>query len=135
MSVIKAYKEWARIYDNNENLTRDLDQAILPKILTDIANKYIVEAGCGTGKNTAWFASHARKVTAFDLSDHMLDVARHKITAKNVEFITHDITKKWPVCDSSVDIVSINLVLEHLPSIDFSVAEAYRVLKTGGIWR
>ena len=133
MKVIEAYKQWARIYDSNENLTRDLDRSVLQLILNDIKDKYIIEAGCGTGKNTAWFATQAQKVIAFDLSDQMLNQARQKISAENVEFVRHDILKKWPVNNFCADIVSINLVLEHLPSIDFPLQEAYRVLKMGGI--
>ena len=133
MKVTEAYKEWSRIYDSNDNLTRDLDQSVLPQILTDIKNKYIVEAGCGTGKNTVWFAEQAHKVVAFDLSDEMLELARQKVSLKNVEFIRHDILKRWPVHNSVADIVSINLVLEHIPVIDFPLREAYRVLNKGGI--
>lgn len=133
MNVKKAYTEWAGIYDRNENLTRDLDREILPKLLKDIRNKQIVEAGCGTGKNTIWLAEQAQRVIAFDFSGEMLQIAKEKVTSEHVEFFQHDILKPWPIEDLSCDIVSINLVLEHLPSIDFPVGEAFRVLKAGGI--
>jgi malonyl-CoA O-methyltransferase len=133
MNVKNAYAEWARIYDSNENLTRDLDRQILPHLLKEIKGKHIVEAGCGTGKNTVWFAQEARRVIAFDLSDHMLRIATEKVQAGHVKIIKHDILKTWPVDDLSADIVSINLVLEHFPTIDFPIQEAYRILKERGI--
>ena len=132
MKTEEAYNRWAATYDNDENLTRTLDEKVLKTILSDIKGKDIIEAGCGTGKNTFWLAQRANSINAFDFSDKMLKVAKEKIQLENVIFKKHNITTKWPYIDNFCDIVTINLVLEHIQDITTVFKEAYRVLKPSG---
>jgi len=101
-------------------------------ILNDINGKEIVEAGCGTGKNSIWFADNCKSLKAFDLSTEMLRIAKEKITNSNTEFLNHDITKPWPFEKESCDLVSVNLILEHIKNINFVFAEAFRILRVSG---
>ena len=61
-------------------------------------------------------------------SAEISDNARSK-----VDFVGHDLTRPWPIQDSSVDIIFGNLVLEHLEKLDFFFSEVARTLKGGGI--
>lgn len=133
-SVNDAYENWAKTYDNDKNLTRDLDQIIIKKYMNLYSNKIILEPGCGTGKNTIQFLEYAKSVTSFDSSEAMLKIARKKNKKNNVCFLKHNIRKKWPFQDKTFDIVSINLVLEHIKKIKFVFKESYRVLKENGIF-
>ncbi len=59
----------------------------------------VLELGCGTGKNTEWLVTKAKKVIGIDFSEKMLGKAREKISADKVTFIQGDLTRKWEVED------------------------------------
>lgn len=132
MSIERAYNEWATTYDADHNRTRDLDQVITRRLLGECRFKSILEIGCGTGKNTALFAQIGERVQALDFSREMIEQARRKLPAANVEFRVTDITERWPCADASVDLVSCNLVLEHIEKLSSIFSEAARVLRSGG---
>jgi ubiquinone/menaquinone biosynthesis C-methylase UbiE len=132
MRVDEAYEIWSRTYDEDRNLTRDLDEQITRTTLKDCSGKSILEIGCGTGKNTSWLSEVAAQVHAIDFSTAMIERAQQKCPCANVTFTLADITKRWPVADASVDLLTCNLVLEHISDLRFVFAEAARVLVDGG---
>lgn len=132
MNTKEAYNNWAETYDSAENPTRSLDEKVVRTELIDIAGKDIVEAGCGTGKNSVHFAKYAKSLQAFDLSENMLAEARKKVNGPNAKFLIHDITQTWSIEDESCDLVSINLILEHIENINFVLQQAFRILRKKG---
>ncbi len=132
MNIQDAYNEWSGIYDTNENLTRDLDQAVTRSVLGQNQFDSILELGCGTGKNTAFFGQIGKQVHALDFSEGMIQKARGKVTAKNVRFSIADLTQRLPCDDSAYDLISCNLVLEHIQDLAHIFAEAARTLRKGG---
>ena len=130
--VADAYDRWSASYDLDANPTRDLDASVLRQVPLELAEKRVLELGCGTGKNTEWLAAKARSVTALDFSHGMLARARERLTSSNVRFAWHDIREPLPVEDGSVDVVVGNLVLEHVDDLAPVFAEAARVLTSGG---
>ncbi|MCH7973169.1 MAG: class I SAM-dependent methyltransferase [Bacteroidetes bacterium] len=132
MNTKDAYDNWAESYDIVDNPTRSLDEKVVRTLLTDLEGKDIVEAGCGTGKNSVWFAEKGKSLKAFDYSKEMLSLAKKKVLNKNAEFLLQDITLLWPFDSQICDLVSINLILEHIENIDFVFKEAFRILKPNG---
>jgi ubiquinone/menaquinone biosynthesis C-methylase UbiE len=132
MSIQDAYTNWSLTYDEDRNRTRDLDQQVTKSTLSGRHVDRIVETGCGTGKNTAFLAQIAGRVTALDFSAGMLARARQKVQASNVTFVEADLTQAWPVEDRSADLVVCNLVLEHIANLRFIFGEAARILLPGG---
>jgi ubiquinone/menaquinone biosynthesis C-methylase UbiE len=132
MTVQDAYTNWSTTYDQDRNLTRDLDAAVTRETLSDLQGKAALETGCGTGKNTVFLAEQAQSVLALDFSEGMIGQARAKVRAENVTFTVADLTKPWPCPDQAVDVVVCNLVLEHIENLAFIFAEAARVLRPGG---
>jgi ubiquinone/menaquinone biosynthesis C-methylase UbiE len=132
MKVEQAYAAWSATYDQDRNLTRDTDEVVTRETLRDSQFKSILEIGCGTGKNTAFLASIAQRVQALDLSEAMLARARNKLPCENVTFTVADIRERWPCTERSFDLVTCNLVLEHVADLAFVFAEAARVLTAGG---
>lgn len=132
MTVRQAYAEWAKSYDSDRNLTRDLDQKVMRTMLGNMRFDSAVEIGCGTGKNTALLAGIARTVHAIDSSEAMIAKAKEKSAFDNVIFTVADINQPWPREDRAADLITCNLVLEHISDLSFVFAEAARVLSTGG---
>ena len=130
--VASAYDVWADSYDTMANATRDLDARMLRELL-NARGRDVVEVGCGTGKNTVWLAEHARSVVALDFSAGMLAKARERVTAANVRFVQHDLRNAWPLGDASADVVTFDLVLEHVERLAPVLGEAARVLRPGGV--
>lgn len=131
-AVAGSYDRWSASYDADRNATRDLDAAVLRRAGLPVADRDVVELGCGTGKNTVWLAAHARSVAALDFSEGMLARARGRIADSPVRFLRHDITDRWPLADESADLVVGNLVLEHVAALADVYAESARVLRPGG---
>jgi len=130
--VKRAYEEWAATYDSDRNLTRDLDQQVMRTLLGNLRFDSVLEIGCGTGKNTALLASIARIVRAIDFSEAMIAKAKEKSAFDNVTFTVADINQPWPCEDRSANLITCNLVLEHIAQLRFVFAEAARVLADGG---
>ena len=132
MSIQQAYNKWSDSYDTDRNLTRDLDQIVTQQVLANLQFNSILEVGCGTGKNTSFYAQIGKKVHAVDFSQGMIDKAKEKVKAEHVTFSIMDITKKWSFDADSFDLIVCNLVLEHIGDISFVFSEASRVLESNG---
>ena len=130
-NVKKSYKYWSEIYDTNDNKTRDLDLNASQQILSKIKFNTVLEIGCGTGKNTLWLSKIA-KITAVDFSPEMLKIAMGKVKQGHVEFKEADITKPWKFNKTPVDLITINLVLEHIKDLDFIFKSANKNLNKNG---
>jgi len=132
MDIQGAYNEWSRIYDTNENRTRDLDQKVTCETLAEQHFNSILELGCGTGKNTAFLVQIGNLVHALDFSQGMIEKAKEKVKAANIRFSMADLTKRWPCEDSVYDLITCNLVLEHIKNLSHIFSEAARVLQPHG---
>ena len=128
MKVDEAYENWSQTYDTDQNFTRDLDEEVTSEIFKNQRFDSILEIGCGTGKNTRLFSEIGVAVQAIDFSSAMIEQARRKATSDNVAFTVADLTRAWPIADASIDLISCNLVLEHISDLVPVFAEAARVL-------
>lgn len=132
MKVETAYNAWSATYDSDQNRTRDLDEQVTRLELGDLRWKAVLEVGCGTGKNTKLLADISEQVCCLDFSAGMIEKAKQRVTSANVTFEIADITKRWPTDDGTFQLVTCNLVLEHVPDLVFVFGEAARVLTRGG---
>ena len=133
LNTQSAYTIWAPNYDTDVNLTRDLDRDVTARLLSSNRYALAVEAACGTGKNTPFFASISESVLALDFSPGMLALARERVRATNVEFQQTNLLERWPCADESAALVSCNLVLEHIENLQYIFNEAARVLAADGV--
>jgi ubiquinone/menaquinone biosynthesis C-methylase UbiE len=134
-SIQDAYTEWSSTYDQDRNLTRDLDAFVSQRLLANFRVDTAIEIGCGTGKNTLLLAGIAKQVIALDFTEAMIAKAEKKLRelgTTNVSFKVADVTKRWPFDDQCAQLVVCNLVLEHIADIDFVFCEASRCLADRG---
>jgi ubiquinone/menaquinone biosynthesis C-methylase UbiE len=127
-----AYNQWSASYDSDRNLTRDLDQDVTRSVLSSFRYQLILELGCGTGKNTEFLAQIGARVHAVDFSDQMLKQAKTKLKSSNITFSAADITQAWTFTDSTPDLITFNLVLEHVEDLWFVFSEASNCLAANG---
>jgi ubiquinone/menaquinone biosynthesis C-methylase UbiE len=123
----------------------DYQGNLLPALqkITSFNNKNIVEFGAGTGRLTTQVTPLARYIEAFDISQHMLDLASQKLThsgLSNWHTQTAD-HRSVPAADHSADVIlsgwSVCYVVVDHPQgwqveIDKVLAEMNRVLIPGG---
>jgi ubiquinone/menaquinone biosynthesis C-methylase UbiE len=131
MDIANAYNSWSAQYDTNDNKTRDLEALSLQKILQGKSFKHCLEIGCGTGKNTACLLTICDQITAIDLSNGMLDIAKNKIQSDKVNFIEGDITKDWTFTKDTYDLITFSLMLEHIEDLNAVFQKLAIVSDTG----
>lgn len=134
MKINEAYNLWSESYDAMQNRTRDLDTKITEDWLRGKHFETILEIGCGTGKNTTTYAAYADRVVSADFSEGMLQLARQKIDAKNVTFVQADITTDWTFTDLKANLITCNLVLEHIQDLSHICRQVYDKLQPGGLF-
>lgn len=106
MDIQGTYDSQSHTYDTDRDLTRDLYQVIVKRILMGLDSHSIIEIGCGTGKNTLWLSHIAERVHAIDFSKTMLEKAKAKVSSTNVTFTIGDITKPWIGNNTSADLIT-----------------------------
>jgi 2-polyprenyl-3-methyl-5-hydroxy-6-metoxy-1,4-benzoquinol methylase len=100
----------------------------------DYEGKKLLDAGCGTGEYSSWFASRGARVTGIDLSDGSLREARayvESLSLENVVFEKRSVLDTG-FADSTFDFVYCTGVLHHTPDPFSGLRELTRVLRPGG---
>lgn len=95
----------------------------------------VLEAGCGTGtaaRELAELVAPAGSVTAIDVSEELIAVARRRATRlPGLELRVGD-ALDLPVADGSVDAYRAERTLQHVADPAKALAEAFRVVRPGG---
>ncbi|MEI7591010.1 MAG: class I SAM-dependent methyltransferase [Deltaproteobacteria bacterium] len=94
----------------------------------------VLELGCGNGKTLSAMIGRSWDVTAIDFSFRAVAMSRMNGTLQKAEVCVAD-ARHLPFTSSRFDAVFAINILSHLKKTDRtrSVAEAARVLKTGGL--
>jgi ubiquinone/menaquinone biosynthesis C-methylase UbiE len=110
-------------------------QEIVNELNTDLANLYILDVGCATGRLLSQFAeSGCQHLYGTDLASKILEVARKKLSAYSVpvQLKTADVEDEIPWPDNSFDVVTLTGVLHHFYRPLDALSEIYRVLRPNG---
>ncbi len=135
---IKGFKDTIEWYDQNaEEYSRKVYETVpldsIKKFISYLpSNPFVLESGCGPGRESKAFSEMGVKTLGVDFSQGLLDVARQR--NPNVEYI-HANFLELPFDDSTFDGVWAHASLVHLDTIEEvgkALSEFHRVLKGGG---
>ena len=105
-----------------------LEKELLGELLCSFPNAHsVLEVGCGTGHFTRWLAEKGLEAVGLDVSDPMLNEARHQGGTRYV----HGDALSLPFADRSFDLTALITTLEFLPDPARALAEAARVARHG----
>ncbi|MEA2333331.1 MAG: hypothetical protein QOH58_3469 [Thermoleophilaceae bacterium] len=132
-AIDTGYTIWADTYDPPSEDDHDpiiqLEQPVMRALMDGLPDGPVLDAGCGTGRHTAYLVEAGREVVGVDPVEAMLDQARKKLPS--VDLRKGDL-ESLPVEDGSFDSVICGLAFSHLPEIGPAIAELARVLRPGG---
>jgi ubiquinone/menaquinone biosynthesis C-methylase UbiE len=108
--------------------------ALLKRVKSFEPGSDLLEIGSGTG----WFTVHARlegyNAVGVEISWELVSFARDRAAKAGVEARFHEArAERLPLPDASFDVAYANSVLEHVEGWREALAEAYRVLRPGGL--
>lgn len=129
--------EYVHGYDRRANARlQDQHDALVDLLHHDTrypAGSRVLEAGCGTGAQTATLARNSPRASfvSIDVSAGSLAAAQDKVRAANVQFQQADVLA-LPFAPASFDHVFVCFLLEHLPRPLEALERLKAVLKPGG---
>lgn len=108
-----------------------LEKRSLARALPDFKlGARLLDAGCGTGHFSAFFAERGFEVAGVDISPHMVEAARLK-AIPNASFAVANIIS-LPFEDDYFDVVAAITVVEFLSESEKALQEMVRCLRAGG---
>lgn len=101
----------------------------------DYVGKKVLDAGCGTGEYSCWYARRGSRITAVDLSEPSLRIAAQYAKKEKLENITFEKQSilKLDYPDATFDYVYSMGVLHHTPDPYAGFCELCRVLRPNGV--
>ena len=96
----------------------------------------VLEIGCGTGSTAIVHASYVHHIRAIDISPNMIEIAKRKAKAEEIDNITFEVSSidRLKVADKSMDMVMAHSILHLLEDKDAAIASVFDILKPGGLF-
>lgn len=102
--------------------------------LSYVAEKRVLDAGCGTGYGTAYLSqSGAKTLLGCDNCSEAIAFCRTRYSEFPVHFEVVDLCKSLPYLEQCFDVIFSSNVLEHLFDIDKFLSECRRTVAPDGI--
>lgn len=97
------------------------------------AGQRVLDIGCGNGWPVEHFARGGARVTGVDLTETAVALTRRRLALAGLEAtLVVGNAEALPFADGTFDYVSSSGVLHHTPDTERAMAEAVRVVRTGG---
>jgi len=129
-----AYDTFAKAYasDTEQNAWNALyERPAILALAGDVGGLSVLDAGCGSGAHAAALVDRGARVSGFDLSDGLLDIARRRL-GDGVPLLKADLTKPLPYSDAQFDLIVSALALHYLEDWTTPLGEFLRILRPGG---
>jgi len=127
--------KWVAGYTEHGDVNREhvIDPTIL-RILGNIKNKRVLDAGCGAGYFCRKLARRGAKVTGVDLSNKMIEVARSKEKEQplGIGYYARSLSNLEMLPSATFDVVVSNMALMDTLNMKKAIEEISRVLKNKG---
>jgi len=96
----------------------------------------MLDFACGTGITTIALATSVRQVTAIDLSDEMIRLARDKATSAGIENISFKASTlaDHDLIQGSFDVITAFNILHGLDRVEAVLSRISALLKAGGLF-
>lgn len=100
----------------------------------DLSGQQVLEVGCGRGVGAEVILDRlgAADVTAFDLDESMVELARRRLHGRPVDLSVGDVCEIAQPTGSTDTVVNFGII-HHVPNWQQAVAEIARVLRPGGL--
>ncbi|MET8169050.1 class I SAM-dependent methyltransferase [Streptomyces sp. NPDC005329] len=131
---VNDYNSFAEAYtaENETNLINaHYERPAILALAGDVAGRWILDAGCGSGPLFAALRDRGAIVSGFDASAGMLELARRRL-GDGADLRVADLGGPLPYSDDTFDDVVASLVLHYLEDWGPALTELRRVLKPGG---
>ncbi|MDZ4236339.1 MAG: class I SAM-dependent methyltransferase [Dietzia sp.] len=99
-----------------------------------LSGQHVLEVGCGRGVGAEVILNRlgAATVTAFDLDESMVELARKRLHARPVSLSVGDVCAIEQATGSVETVVDFGII-HHVPDWQLSIQEIARVLRPGGL--
>ena len=128
-------EKWVAGYTEHGDINREyvIDPTIL-RILGNVRNKRILDAGCGAGYLCRKLARRGAKVTGVDLSNKLIEIARSKEKEQplGISYCSGNLSNLGILSSSTFDVVISNMALMDTSNLKKAIEEISRVLKNHG---
>lgn len=102
------------------------------RLLGNVKGKHLLDAGCGEGYLSRFYAHKGAIVTGVDISESLIEICRSQ-PSDNLEYHVGNICNLDFIADRAYDLVLCNLVLLNVPCLNEALKEFERVLKPDGV--
>ncbi|TFG34490.1 class I SAM-dependent methyltransferase [Candidatus Thorarchaeota archaeon] len=113
---------------------RNILNPCVEELIGDVEGKTLLDAGCGEGYLSRYYAKRGAVVTAIDFSRRLIEIAMKFMTEDGqiIEYMVADICHMKSIENEKFDVVLSNLVLLNIPCLKEAFNEFHRVLKVEG---
>jgi ubiquinone/menaquinone biosynthesis C-methylase UbiE len=127
-------RSWQSKYDPSGRLNSRVEQFTVRLSELCLPPGNILDLGCGTGEIAAAIGQMGYQVTACDIAEEMIDIARSSHGARDVKWVClKPDCEVLPFEDCSFDGIVASSVFEYLVDVQSVAAELSRVLRPEGI--
>jgi len=138
MADYKKEEYWSRFANNFDEEQKyivggAIQQATLERLSGESDLGELIELGCGAGFYTKVLAANASHVTATDLSDEMLAVARKQLKDCQNVIVEKADCEKTDFPDGKFDSIFMANLVHVIENPSIALQESYRILKDGGL--
>ncbi|WP_370155956.1 class I SAM-dependent methyltransferase [Streptacidiphilus sp. EB129] len=131
---VNDYDSFAEAYssENETSLVNAYyERPAMLALAGDVADRRILDAGCGSGPLSAALRDRGAVMSGFDASEGMLELARRRL-GDGADLQVAALGDSLPYADDTFDDVVASLVLHYLEDWGPGLSELRRVLKPGG---
>lgn len=132
--VMNNYRSDSIRYWSKENILQKqkgyfdyASRRMFDRLLPDIANRTVLDVGCGLGMMMDYFLSRGNRVFGIDITPESVRENKNR----GLKCLESD-ARHLPFGDNVFDLVYSLGVIEHVPEIELALQEKVRVVKPGG---